>query len=75
MKTPKINENCHYVQNDPHNCKIKLEKFHVDTLCHFGVIKGSLPRGAESAPPPGEKGLNICEYTKFLYLLDSYRNQ
>ena len=58
MATNKINENCHYVQNDPHKCKIKLEKFHFDILCRFGAIKESLPRGAESAPPPGEIGLN-----------------
>ena len=51
MATPKINENSHYVQNDPHKCKIKLEKFHCDILYHFGVIKESLP-GGESAPPP-----------------------
>ena len=53
MVTPEINENCHCVQNDPHRCKIKLEKFHFDTLCCFGVIKESLPGGggAESAPP------------------------
>ena len=42
MATPKINENCHYVQNDPHKCKIELEKFHFDILCRFGVIKESL---------------------------------
>ena len=47
MATPKINENCHYMQMDPHKCKIKLEKFHFDTLCCFGVIKES----------PGEMGL------------------
>ena len=60
MATPKINENCHYVQNDPHKCKIKLEKFHFDSFCRFGVIKESLlgGGGAESAPPPGEIGLN-----------------
>ena len=57
MATPKINENCHYVQNDPHKCKIKLEKFYFDILCRFGVVKESLPGGAESAPPPGEIGL------------------
>ena len=59
MATPKINENCHYVQNDPHKCKIKLEKFNFDILCSFGVIKESLPGGTESAspPPPGEIGL------------------
>ena len=57
MATPKINENCHYLQNDPHKCKIKLEKFHFDIFCHFRVIKESLPAGAKSAPP-GEIGLN-----------------
>ena len=45
MATPEINENCHYVQNDRHRCKIKLGKFHFDVLCCFGVIKGSLPGG------------------------------
>ena len=50
MATPNINENCHYVQNDPHKCKIKLEKFHFDILCRFGVIKESLP-GVECPPP------------------------
>ena len=58
MATPKINESCHYVQNDPHKCKIKLEKFHFDILCRFGVIKESLP-GGECAPP-GEIGLNLA---------------
>ena len=45
MVTPKINENCHYVQNGPHKCKIKLEKFHFDILRRFGVIKESLLGG------------------------------
>ena len=49
MATPKINENCYYVENDPHKRKINLEKFHSDTLCRFGVVKESLP--------PGEIGL------------------
>ena len=59
MATRKINENCHYVQNHPNKCKIKLEKFHFDILYRFGVIKESLPGGADSAPPPplGEIGL------------------
>ena len=30
--TPENNENCHHVQNNPHRCKIKLEKFHSDIL-------------------------------------------
>ena len=45
MTAPKTNENCHYLQNDLHKCKIKLEKFHFDILCRFGVIKESLPGG------------------------------
>ena len=57
MATPKINENCHYVQNDPHKCNIKLEKFYFDILCRFGVIEESLPGGGTAPPPPGEIGL------------------
>ena len=49
--TSKISENCHYVQNDPHRGKIKLEKFHFDILCCFVVIKESLP-GRLNPPPP-----------------------
>ena len=45
MATPKINENWKYVQNDPYNCKIKLEKFHFAILCSFGIIKESLLGG------------------------------
>ena len=60
MATPKINENCHYLQNDPHKCKMKLERFHFDILCCFGVIKGSLPRG-RNPPPPGEIGLTLFD--------------
>ena len=58
MATPKINENCHYVQNDPHKCKIKLENFHFDILCPFGGIK-KVSQGESTAPPPspGEIGL------------------
>ena len=56
MATPEINENCHCVQNDPHRCKIKLEKFHFDILCCFGVIKESL-LGGGGIRPPGEIGL------------------
>ena len=58
MATPEINENCHYVQNDPHMCKIKLEKFQFDILCRFGVIKESLLGGGGGIRPPGEIRLN-----------------
>ena len=56
MATPTINENCHQVQNDRHKCKIKLEKFHFDISCRFGIIKESL-LGGRNPPPPGEIGL------------------
>ena len=56
MATPETNEKCYYVQHDPHKCKIKLEKFHFDILCRFGVIKESLLGGGRN-PPPGEIGL------------------
>ena len=56
MATPEINENCHYVQNDPHRCKIKPESFHFDILCYYGVVEESL-RGGGRNPPPGEIGL------------------
>ena len=49
MATPKINENCHHLQTDPHKRKIKLETFHFDILCRFGVIKESLPGGGGGA--------------------------
>ena len=52
METSRMNENCHYVQNDLHKCKIKLEKFNFDILCRFGVIKESLRGGGGIRPPP-----------------------
>ena len=54
MATPEINENCHYVQNDPYKCRIELGKFHFDILCCFGVIKESLPGGRNPPPAQGE---------------------
>ena len=65
MATPKINEHCHYVQNDPHKCWIKLGKFHFDILFCFGVIKESLPGGRNAPPPPGEIGLNSVSFPTF----------
>ena len=52
MATPRSNENCHYVQDEPHKCKIKLEKFHFDILCHFVDIKESLLGGGGGIRPP-----------------------
>ena len=57
MATPETDENCHYLQNDTHRCKIKLEHFHFDILRCYGVIKESLLGGGGRNPPPaGEIG-------------------
>ena len=65
MATPEINENCHYVQNDPHKCRIQLRKFHFDILCCFRVIKGKSPKGGRIRPSLGEIGLTD-EYALWL---------
>ena len=59
MATPEINENCH-MQNDPHRCKIKLEKFHFDILCCYGLItERFLGRQIPPpSPPPGKVELS-----------------
>ena len=69
METPKINENCHHVKNNPRKCKIKLKKFHFDILCRFRVIKESLLGGGggfRPSPHPGEIGLNQSKDGSFL---------
>ena len=38
MATSKDNENCQHVQNDPHMCKLKHEKFHFDILWCYRVL-------------------------------------
>ena len=59
MATLEVNENRHHVQNDLHRCKIKLEKFNVDILWCYRVIKKSLSGGGGANPPlPGEIGLS-----------------
>ena len=52
MTTPEINENCHYMQNDPPRCKIKREKFHFDILCCYGVVDPVLPGRRGCFAPP-----------------------
>ena len=42
MAKPGINQNSYYVQNGPHKCEIKPEKFHFHIFCCFDVIKESL---------------------------------
>ena len=64
MAIPETNEKCYYVQHDPHKCKIKLEKFHFDILCRFGVIKESL-LGGRNPPLPGEIGLRAASHRSF----------
>ena len=40
MAVPEDKKNCHYLQNDPQRCKIKLKnlKFHFNILLCYGVI-------------------------------------
>ena len=64
MATPTENENFHHEQNEPHRCKMKLEKFQFDILWCYGVTKESFLGGTESAQPPsphplGKKGLEV----------------
>ena len=56
MPTPEINENCHYVKNDPHRCKIKLENFTL-IACVVMELLRKVSRGVVRRPP-GEIGLN-----------------
>ena len=64
MATPEDNENFRYVQNDPHRCTIKLEKFHYDILCCYGVMKGSFPEGGGGKTwPPSQR----CRVKQKLY--------
>ena len=51
MATPEVDENCDHVQNDPHKCNIKLEKFRFDILWCYGVIKKRF-EGQRNRPPP-----------------------
>ena len=46
--TLEINENCHYVQNDPHRCKINIEKFHFYVM---GLLR-KVSQGSEIRQPP-----------------------
>ena len=54
MATPEINENCHYVENDPHSC--------------YGVIKESLQGGRNPPLPPGKIGLSKLALFKRIVL-------
>ena len=56
MARLEVGGNCHHVQNDPHRCKIKLEKFHFDILWCYGVTEESFP-GGQNPPPSGKVGL------------------
>ena len=48
------------MQNDPHKCKIKPEKFHFDILYCYGIIKENLSRRAL----PDEIGLKPTKSDK-----------
>ena len=54
MTTPEDNANCYHMQNDPHRCKIKPERFHCDILWCYEFIKESFRGGLP--PPQGKVG-------------------
>ena len=55
MATPKINENSDYVQNGPHKCEIKLEKFLFISCAVLELLRKVSQGGG--IRPPGEIGL------------------
>ena len=55
MATPEVNENCRYVQNDPHWCKIKLKTFILISCAVLELLRKVSQGGAFR--PPGEIGL------------------
>ena len=75
MATPEINENCRYVQKYPHKSKIKREKFHFDILCHYGVIKESLPGGQNPPSPRLKLGRCVSYATQALNEVTQFFNE
>ena len=63
MATPKTNENCHYVQNDPHKCKIKLKNLTVISCAVLELLRKVFQGGRNPPLPPGEIALNdfLCD--------------
>ena len=55
MVTPEINENCHYVQNDPHRCNIKLKNFILISCAVMELLRKVSQGGGP--PLPGKIGL------------------
>ena len=51
MATPEINENCHYVQNDPIGVRLNLKNF---ILISFAILEllRKVSQGGGIRPPP-----------------------
>ena len=51
MATPEANENCHYMQNDPHKCRTKLENF-ILISCAVSELLRKVSQGGGIRPHP-----------------------
>ena len=57
MATPKINENCHYVQNDLISVRLILKNFILISCTVLELLRKS-PGGGGGFRPPGQIGLS-----------------
>ena len=62
MATTEDNGNFHHVQNDPHRCKIKLEK--LISCCVTELLRKVSQRALS---PSGKAGLNVLGSITFAY--------
>ena len=68
MGTPKINENCHYVRNDPISVRLNLKNF-IFISCAVLELLRKVSQGVESAPP-GEIGLRLRATVSLFHKFD-----
>ena len=57
MATPMINENCHYLQNDPISVRLNLKNFILISYAALELLRKVSQGGGIRPPPPGEIGL------------------
>ena len=63
MATPEINENCHYVQNDPISVGLNLENFILISCAVLELLRKVSQGAGGIRPTPGEIGLRYYSRT------------